>query len=154
MNVKYVLFNTVKELPVRLEEIEFKTKFDKFINQIQKEFMNQIVKTNNIFSTCNGILMYGRPVVIPAVLTKKNLKDFHTRAPGVWVEWRLSCRVMYPGRVWIKTLKTRWDSIHGSRQTNSGLVYILIMPVRNILFYHSWQLYEMVRSFQMQNASD
>ena len=29
MDVKYILFNTVKELPVTLEEIKFKTKFDK-----------------------------------------------------------------------------------------------------------------------------
>ena len=43
--------------------------------------MNQKVKTNNIFSTCNGILMYGEQVVIPAVLTKKMLKDFHTEYP-------------------------------------------------------------------------
>ena len=43
--------------------------------------MNQKVKTNNIFSTCNGILMYGERVVIPAVLTKKILKDFNTGHP-------------------------------------------------------------------------
>ena len=45
--------------------------------------MNQKVKTNNIFSTCNGILIYGERVVIPAVLTKKILKDFHTGHPGM-----------------------------------------------------------------------
>ena len=33
MDVKYVLFNTVKELHATQEEMEFKTKFDKFINQ-------------------------------------------------------------------------------------------------------------------------
>ena len=43
--------------------------------------MNQKIKTNNIFSTCNGILMHGEQVVIPAVLTKKILKDFHTGHP-------------------------------------------------------------------------
>ena len=68
MDVKYVLFNAVS---VTLKEIKFKTKFDKFINQIKKELMNKKVKTNNIFLTCNGILMYGEQVVIPAVLTKK-----------------------------------------------------------------------------------
>ena len=41
MNVKYVLFNTVKEQPVTQEEIKFKTKFDEFINQTKKELMNQ-----------------------------------------------------------------------------------------------------------------
>ena len=83
MDVKYVLFNTVKELPVTLEEIKFKTKFDKFFNETKKELMNQKVKTNNIFSMCNSILMYGERVVIPAVLTKNSLKDFHTGHPGM-----------------------------------------------------------------------
>ena len=40
MDIKYVLFNTVKDLPVTLEEIKFKTKFDKFINQTKKQLMN------------------------------------------------------------------------------------------------------------------
>ena len=79
VDVKYVLFNTVKELPFKLEEIKFKTKFDKFINQTKKELMNQKVKTNNIFSTCNSISMYGEWVIIPVVLTKKILKDFQIR---------------------------------------------------------------------------
>ena len=83
MDVKYVLFNIVKELRVTLEEIKFKTKFDKFINQTKKELMNQKVKTDNIFSKCNNILMYGEWVVIPAVLTKKILKDFHTEHSGM-----------------------------------------------------------------------
>ena len=83
IDVKYFLFNTVKELPVTLEEIEFKIKFDKFINQTKKELMNQKVKTNNIFSTWNGILMYVEQVVIPAVLKKKILKDFPTGHPAI-----------------------------------------------------------------------
>ena len=78
MDVKYVLFNTVKELPVTREEIKFKTKFDEFIYQTKNELMNEKVKRNNILSTCHGILMYGELVVIPAVLTKTILKDFHT----------------------------------------------------------------------------
>ena len=36
MDVKYILFNTVKELPVTVEEIKLKTKFDEFINQTKK----------------------------------------------------------------------------------------------------------------------
>ena len=80
LDVKYVLFNTVKELLVTQEEIEFKTKFDKFIIQTKKELTNPKVKTNNIFSTC---LMYGERVVIPAVLAKKTLKDVHTGHPGM-----------------------------------------------------------------------
>ena len=71
MDVKYILFNTLKELPVTLKDINSKTKFDKFINQTKNKLMNQKVKTNNIFSTYNGILMFGERVVIPAVLTEK-----------------------------------------------------------------------------------
>ena len=37
MDIKYVLFNIVKELLVTLEEIKSKTKFDKFINQTKKK---------------------------------------------------------------------------------------------------------------------
>ena len=83
MDVKYVLLNTVKELPVTPEEIKFKTKYDKFINQNKKQLMNHKVKTNVIFSMFNGILVYGEWVVIPAVLAKKILKDFHTGHLGM-----------------------------------------------------------------------
>ena len=36
MDIKYVLYNTVQELPVQLEEIRYKEKFDKFITQTKK----------------------------------------------------------------------------------------------------------------------
>ena len=41
MDVKYVLLNTIKELPVTLEEIRFKKKFDKFINFYRKRINEQ-----------------------------------------------------------------------------------------------------------------
>ena len=37
MDIKYVLYNIVKELPVSLEEIRYKAKFDKFITQKKKK---------------------------------------------------------------------------------------------------------------------
>ena len=60
--------------------------------------MNQKVKIDNIFSTSNGIFMYGERVVIPAVLTEKILKDFYTGHLGMkvlirtYVSSSLSCR--------------------------------------------------------------
>ena len=45
--------------------------------------MNQKNKVNNIFAICNGILMYRDRMVVPAVLTRKILRDFHTRHPGI-----------------------------------------------------------------------
>ena len=74
---------TVKELPITQEEIRYKAKFDKFITQTNKELMNQKNKVNNIFAICNGILMYGDQVVVPTVLTRKILRDFHTGHPGI-----------------------------------------------------------------------
>ena len=95
MDVKYVLFNTVKEIQVTLKEIKFQTKF---INQTKKELMNQKVKTNNIFATCNGILMYEKRVVIPAVLTKKILKDFHIGQLGMSrMKAPVSSYIYWPG---------------------------------------------------------
>ena len=56
MDIKYVLFNTVKELPVTLEEIKFKTKFDKFINQTKKELVERFVYVfKRAIKKANGI---------------------------------------------------------------------------------------------------
>ena len=41
MDIKNVLYNTMKELPVTLEEIMFKAKFDKFITEKKEEIMDQ-----------------------------------------------------------------------------------------------------------------
>ena len=50
MEVKNVLYNTVKKLPVTLEEIRFKAKFDKFITEKKNEIMDQKKnKGDNIF---------------------------------------------------------------------------------------------------------
>ena len=84
MDIKNVLYNSVKELPVTLEEIRFKAKFDKLITEKKNEIIDQKKnKGNNIFSICNGIYLYGDCVVIPAVLTKKIRKDFHIRHSGI-----------------------------------------------------------------------
>ena len=50
MDIKNVLYNTVKELSVTLEEIRFKAKFDKFITEKKNEIMDQKKnKGNNFF---------------------------------------------------------------------------------------------------------
>ena len=60
MDIKYVLYNTVKELPVTWEEMRFEGKFDKFITEKKNKIMDQKKnKGNNIFSICNRILLYG-----------------------------------------------------------------------------------------------
>ena len=60
MDIKNVLYNTIKEQPVTVEEIRLQAKFDKFITQKTNEIMDQEKsKRNNIFSICNGIFSYG-----------------------------------------------------------------------------------------------
>ena len=82
MDIKNVLYNSKRT--TSLEEIRFKAKFDKFITEKKNAIMDQKKnKGNNIFSICNGILLYGDWVVIPAVLTKKILKGFHIGYPGI-----------------------------------------------------------------------
>ncbi len=68
-----------------MEEIRFKAKFDKFLTEKKNEIMDQKKKIKEIifFSICNNKLLYGDRVAIPAVLTKKILKDFYTGHPGI-----------------------------------------------------------------------
>ena len=50
VDIKNILYNTVKELPVTLEKIRFKGKFDKFITEKKNEIMDpKKNKSNNIF---------------------------------------------------------------------------------------------------------
>ena len=57
MDIKNILYNTV-ELPVTLEEIRFKAKFDRFITEKKNKIMNQKQnKGNKFFSMCNCILL-------------------------------------------------------------------------------------------------
>lgn len=67
-----------------MEEIRFKAKFVNFITEKKNEIMDQKKnKGNNVFSIWNGVLLYGDWMIIPAVLAKKILKDFHIRHPGI-----------------------------------------------------------------------
>ena len=50
MDIKNVPYNSVKELPVTLEEIRVKVKFDEFITEKKNEIMDQKKnKRNNCF---------------------------------------------------------------------------------------------------------
>ena len=106
--------------------------------------MNQKVKTNDIFSTSNGILMYEERVVIPAVLTKKNLNGFHTRHAGMRIMIALIRSYVYwPGKDkdienMVKSCKSCASVAKAPpikfnlwpKTDNRGLVYILTMPVQ------------------------
>ena len=106
--------------------------------------MNQKIKTNNIFSTCNGILMYGKQVVIPAVLTRKILKDFHTGHPGT----RRMKALMWSYVYWLDIDKDIENMVKSCKNCASVGKAPPIkfnqwrFDKRNILFCQSRQLYE------------
>ena len=79
--------NTIRELPVTLEEIKKEAVKDDFIkkmkNQVRWTEKNKKVIKISPFSICEDILMYAERIVIPQVLRRKILKEFHTGHPGI-----------------------------------------------------------------------
>ena len=78
------LINT--ELPVTLEEIKKAAKTDEYIMNMSKQVKgnekNKKLKVSP-FSICDETLMYVQRVVIPCVLRKKVLKEFHLGHPDI-----------------------------------------------------------------------
>lgn len=69
-----VLVNTVRELPVTLEEIKKAAKMDEYITNMKKHVRWNKKKKKGLsvspFSICDEMLMYADRVVIPRVLQK------------------------------------------------------------------------------------
>ena len=91
-----ILFNTVKELPVTLDDIRKEAESDDFIKETKGKLLTD-EQVAEVFSTCDQVLLYRERVVVPATLQKKILKDFHTGHPGatkmkslmrLYVYWR------------------------------------------------------------------
>ena len=81
IEIKSVLCNTTRVLPVTIEGVRNKAKVDKSITEKKKQFNHQQYKKINgekTFSIRYGILIYGERIVIPGVLKKRISKDFHT----------------------------------------------------------------------------
>ena len=64
IEIKGLISNNIRELPVIIEEFRNKAKIDKYITEKKKK-----VDGEKIFS-CDGILMLGERVVIPGALEK------------------------------------------------------------------------------------
>jgi hypothetical protein len=80
--VKNTLCDTVRELPVTLDEIKSKAEVDEFILST-KEKINNNQLNEGIFSICDNVLLYSDRVVIPTTLQKRMLKEFHVGHPGI-----------------------------------------------------------------------
>ena len=85
--LKELLINTVSKLPVKLEEIKKAAKTDEYIINMNKQVKGNEKNKKNLkvspFSICDETLMYAQRVVIPCVLRKKVLKEFHLDHPGI-----------------------------------------------------------------------
>ena len=63
--------NTVKELPVTLDEIKLKAKNDIFIRKMKEVVTSKKYKTSSpAYSICDEVLLYAGRVVMPVVLRR------------------------------------------------------------------------------------
>lgn len=77
VEIKNVLCNTVRKLPVMLEDIKSKVLEDKFITEMKKKLKDRTKLDSGVYSMCNDILMYSERLVVPLALQKRILKEFH-----------------------------------------------------------------------------
>ena len=80
--IKSIIENTVRDLPVTLSEIKSKAIKDDFINEIKQKIASKDNGVSDVYSLCDSILLYSDRVAIPKKLQKLILKDFHTGHPG------------------------------------------------------------------------
>ena len=76
--MKGVLLNIERELPLTLEEIKVKSETDNFIKKLNgqvrfKKVNRADLPRCNYYSICDGILMYAECVVIPSSLQEESL---------------------------------------------------------------------------------
>ena len=75
--LKITLCNSVRELPVTLDQIKQEALHDEYLNCIETKILENDQHTTGVFSTCDNVLLYREHVMIPLTLQKRILKDFH-----------------------------------------------------------------------------
>ena len=80
--IKSIIENTVRDLPVTLSEITSEAIEDDFINEIKQKLAAMANSFSEVYSLCDSILLYSDRVVIPKKLQKRILKDFQAGYPG------------------------------------------------------------------------
>ena len=93
--IQKLLCNTVRELPVTLEQIKQEVLRDEYVNQIKAIIFEKDQQTTNVFSICDEVLPYRECVVILSTLQKHILKDFHTGHPGSTRMKSLNCSYVH-----------------------------------------------------------
>ena len=74
--IKNMIANTVKKLPVTLADIKRKSQGDEFIQSIKNKIHDKDPNVPEVFSLCDDVLLYNDRVVIPNSLQRKILWDF------------------------------------------------------------------------------
>ena len=74
--------NTIRELPVTLQEIKREAQEDEFIRATKQKIVDKNQQIADVFSLCDNVLLYGERVVIPKTSQKRILKDFHAGHSG------------------------------------------------------------------------
>ena len=77
-----MILNTIRELPVTLQEIKCEAQEVEFISATKLKIADKNQQIADNFSLCDNILLYGERVVIPKTLQKQILKDFPAGHPG------------------------------------------------------------------------
>ena len=80
--IKNMIVNTVKELPVTLADIKRESREDEFIKSIKDKIHNKDPNVPEVFSLRDDVLLYNDRVVIPNRLQRKIHWDFHMGHPG------------------------------------------------------------------------
>lgn len=84
---KEALCNAIRELPVTLDEIRIKAGKDEFIKKMKEEVISKkkykTSRNSSAYSICDEVLLYAGRVVMPVVLQRRMLKEFHQGHPGI-----------------------------------------------------------------------
>ena len=81
--IKNMIANTIKELPMTLLEIKSGAMNDDFITNIKQKITGKNEKVPEVFSLCDNVLLYSERVLIPKKLQNRILRDFHTGHLGI-----------------------------------------------------------------------
>ena len=81
--IKNMIANNIKELPVIQLEIKSEAINDDFITNIKQKITAKNEKVPEIFSLCDNVFLYSERVVILKKLQNRILRDFHTGHPGI-----------------------------------------------------------------------
>ena len=80
--IKNIIANTVKQLPVTLADIKRESQEDEFIQSYKNKIHDKDPNVPEVFSLCDDVLLYNDRVVIPNSLQRNILWDVLMVHPG------------------------------------------------------------------------